>query len=155
MRFAILTISDRSSRGERPDASGPALARLVNEQGWQVVRQTVVPDDFERIRQTLAAWADSSEADREAVDVILTSGGTGFSPRDITPEACARAGGGHAGCQPADHAACHAVSRHRWNPPADADRQPTGQSQGRGRESGGDLAGSAACGINAPGRSQV
>jgi molybdopterin adenylyltransferase len=87
MRFAILTISDRSSRGERPDASGPALARLVNEQGWQVVRQTVVPDDFERIRQTLAAWADSSEADREAVDVILTSGGTGFSPRDITPEA--------------------------------------------------------------------
>jgi molybdopterin adenylyltransferase len=87
IRFAILTISDRSSRGERPDASGPALAHLVSEQGWQVVQQAVVPDDFERIQQILITWADSDEADREAVDVILTSGGTGFSPRDVTPEA--------------------------------------------------------------------
>ena len=87
IRFAILTISDRSSRGERADTSGPALAQKVAEQGWQVLLQSVVPDEFERIRDTLAAWADQSQANSSAVDVILTTGGTGFSPRDVTPEA--------------------------------------------------------------------
>ena len=87
IRFAILTISDRSSRGERPDTSGPALARRVAENGWQVVQQAVLPDDFNLIRETLAAWADLDEAGTRAVDVILTTGGTGFSPRDVTPEA--------------------------------------------------------------------
>jgi molybdenum cofactor synthesis domain-containing protein len=87
IRFAILTISDRSSRGERPDASGPALARLVAENGWQVVQQAVVADDFDQIRAILAAWADQGSTGSNAVDVILTTGGTGFSPRDVTPEA--------------------------------------------------------------------
>jgi molybdopterin adenylyltransferase len=87
IRFAILTISDRSSRGERTDTSGPALTRLVVENGWQVTQQAVVPDDFNLIRETLAAWADQSETGSSAVDVILTTGGTGFSPRDVTPEA--------------------------------------------------------------------
>lgn len=87
IRFAILTISDRSARGERPDASGPALARLVAANGWQVVFQAVTPDDFNAIRTTLAAWADQGAPGSSAVDVILTTGGTGFTTRDVTPEA--------------------------------------------------------------------
>ena len=82
MRFAILTISDRSSRGERPDASGPALVDLVKDQGWQIVRQEIVPDEIDAIKDKLQSWSDSGE-----VDVILTTGGTGFAPRDVTPEA--------------------------------------------------------------------
>ncbi|MEW5829148.1 MAG: MogA/MoaB family molybdenum cofactor biosynthesis protein [Chloroflexota bacterium] len=82
LRFGILTASDRSARGERPDASGPALVELIELQGWQVTRQMVLPDDLRELRQTLIEWADES-----ALDVILTTGGTGFSPRDVTPEA--------------------------------------------------------------------
>ena len=82
IRFGILTLSDRSSRGERADASGPALASLIQAEGWSIVKQSILPDDEASIREVLASWADSSE-----VDVILTTGGTGFSPRDVTPEA--------------------------------------------------------------------
>ena len=82
LRFGILTASDRSARGERPDASGPALSRLIQEQGWSVNRQALLPDDLSAIRDLLASWADGGE-----LDVILTTGGTGFSPRDVTPEA--------------------------------------------------------------------
>jgi molybdenum cofactor synthesis domain-containing protein len=82
MRLGILTVSDRSASGERPDASGPALEAVVSAQGWQVIQKTVVPDNLLEIKQVLAAWADSSN-----MDVILTTGGTGFSPRDVTPEA--------------------------------------------------------------------
>jgi molybdenum cofactor synthesis domain-containing protein len=82
LRFGILTASDRSSRGEREDASGPALVRLVQEQGWSVERQAVLPDEQIAIRDLLISWADSGD-----LDVILTTGGTGFSPRDVTPEA--------------------------------------------------------------------
>ena len=82
LRIGILTVSDRSSRGERPDASGPALEAAVIAQGWTVVKQAAVPDDRAAIQETLSGWADSGQ-----VDVILTTGGTGFSPRDVTPEA--------------------------------------------------------------------
>jgi molybdopterin adenylyltransferase len=82
LRIAICTVSDRASRGERPDASGPALAELVTAKGWEVTRQTIVPDDREIIAATLTAWADLDDA-----DIILTTGGTGFAPRDVTPEA--------------------------------------------------------------------
>jgi len=82
IRFGILTLSDRSSQGEREDASGPALARLILAEGWSVVKQQILPDDESAIRQLLIEWADSNE-----LDVILTTGGTGFSPRDVTPEA--------------------------------------------------------------------
>ena len=81
-RIAILIVSDRSSRGERPDTSGPALAELIQLQGWQVVRQEIVPDEMNAIQDTLKAWSDLDEA-----DVILATGGTGFAPRDVTPEA--------------------------------------------------------------------
>ena len=82
MRFGILTVSDRSSRGERPDASGPALQQAIVAQDWQVLRMQIVPDDFSVIRQALLDWSESGD-----LDVILTTGGTGFSPRDVTPEA--------------------------------------------------------------------
>lgn len=82
LRIGILTVSDRSARGERPDASGPALEQEIEGQGWQVKRKTIVPDDLEAIRNLLVSWADAGE-----LDLILTTGGTGFSPRDVTPEA--------------------------------------------------------------------
>jgi molybdopterin adenylyltransferase len=82
IRFGILTLSDRSSRGEREDLSGPALTRLIQAEGWSIVKQSLLPDDESAIRQILIEWTDGNE-----VDVILTTGGTGFAPRDVTPEA--------------------------------------------------------------------
>ena len=82
LRFGILTLSDRSSRGERPDSSGPALVSLIQAEGWSVVKQSLLPDHEAAIREMLISWADDGE-----MDVILTTGGTGFSPRDVTPEA--------------------------------------------------------------------
>lgn len=82
MKFAILTVSDRSSRGEREDLSGPALQELIETSKSRVVMTAIVPDEMELIQQKLISWSDS-----DGVDVILTSGGTGFAARDITPEA--------------------------------------------------------------------
>jgi len=82
IRVAILTISDRSASSERPDASGPVLAKAVQEQGWQVVHQDILPDDLQSLIKRLISWADSGDC-----DIILTTGGTGFSRRDLTPEA--------------------------------------------------------------------
>ena len=82
LRFGILTVSDRSSRGERSDLSGPTLEELVTSQGWSVARTAIVPDDMEVLRETLSTWADEG-----GLDIILTTGGTGFAPRDVTPEA--------------------------------------------------------------------
>jgi molybdopterin adenylyltransferase len=82
IRYGILTLSDRSARGERPDTSAPQLAKLIQAESWSVVRQALLPDEESAIREILISWADSGE-----IDVILTTGGTGFSPRDVTPEA--------------------------------------------------------------------
>jgi molybdopterin adenylyltransferase len=82
LRIAILVVSDRSANGERIDLSGPVIARVCLDQGWQVVRQMIVPDEIEAIQINLKEWADSGD-----IDIILTSGGTGIAPRDITPEA--------------------------------------------------------------------
>ena len=82
INIGILTLSDRSARGERPDISGPALVEAVQKQGWEVKRQEILPDDALTLRDKLVNWTD-----RRDLDVILTTGGTGFSPRDITPEA--------------------------------------------------------------------
>jgi len=82
LKTAILTISDRSSRGEREDRSGPALQKAVESQGWEVSGMEIIPDEKAVIQQHLIRWADSGEH-----EVILTTGGTGFSPRDVTPEA--------------------------------------------------------------------
>ena len=82
LRFGILTLSDRSSRGERADSSGPALAALIQAEGWSVTKQSLLPDEESAIRAILSEWADGGD-----LDVILTTGGTGFAPRDVTPEA--------------------------------------------------------------------
>ena len=82
LRFGILTASDRTARGERPDISGPALVELIVAQGWKVMRQVVLPDDLNILREMLITWSDRGD-----LDIILTTGGTGFSPRDVTPEA--------------------------------------------------------------------
>ena len=82
MNFAVLTISDRSARGDREDLSGPALVNLIEENGDNIVFKKIIPDDKKMIVETLSALV--SDAD---IDVILTTGGTGVAPRDVTPEA--------------------------------------------------------------------
>lgn len=82
IRAAVWTISDSSHRGEREDRSGPAVRRRVEEMGWRVAAAGVLPDEVDAIREALAGQAASGE-----VDVILTTGGTGVAPRDVTPEA--------------------------------------------------------------------
>jgi molybdopterin adenylyltransferase len=84
IRVGILTVSDRSARGERDDASGPALAQaLLLHLPEAVVEVTgIAPDDLAEISGTLAHWADDLR-----LDLVLTTGGTGFAPRDVTPEA--------------------------------------------------------------------
>ncbi len=81
-RVAILTISDAGSRGERADGSGDTIAAWVTAKGYQLTERTLVPDDTARIAAVLTAWADNDQA-----DLILTTGGTGLTPRDVTPEA--------------------------------------------------------------------
>jgi molybdopterin adenylyltransferase len=82
MRVAILTISDSAAKGEREDASGPAVVALCRGLGWEIVETLILRDDPAAIRKQLRNIADSSHA-----DVILTTGGTGIGPRDNTPEA--------------------------------------------------------------------
>jgi len=82
MNVAILTVSDAGAAGTRRDESGPAVAQMVKGAGFPVVRTAVVPDDRERIQGALCRWADD-----EGVDLVLTTGGTGLGPRDVTPEA--------------------------------------------------------------------
>ena len=84
MRAAILTLSDKGSRGEREDESGPALVAWLAERGVMTVITGMIADEFDQIVATLSQWADSDRA-----DLILTTGGTGLSPRDCTPEATA------------------------------------------------------------------
>lgn len=85
IRAAVLTLSDKGARGERVDQSGPALAAWLAERGVEIVHSQVIPDEFDRIVELLTEWAD-----RDLADLILTTGGTGVSPRDVTPEATLR-----------------------------------------------------------------
>ena len=80
-RALVVTVSDRSSRGERPDTSGPLLAELVGALGFDVAPVVVVPDEVPAVQDALR------RAVAEAYDVVLTTGGTGLAPRDVTPEA--------------------------------------------------------------------
>lgn len=82
IKLAILTISDRSFRGERIDLSGPALANFAKKNKWVVSYQGIVPDEKNEIRQVLLQCSD-----RNDIDIIVTTGGTGIAPRDVTPEA--------------------------------------------------------------------
>ena len=79
---AVVTVSDRSFRGERPDGAGPAAAEMLKDAGYQVTETVIVPDEQEEIQTALIRLADGKD-----IALIVTSGGTGFSPRDVTPEA--------------------------------------------------------------------
>ena len=81
---AVVTVSDRSFRGERPDGSGPVVRELLEKAGYRVVRLALVPDERREIEEVLTVLAD-----REDVALVVTTGGTGFAPRDVTPEATA------------------------------------------------------------------
>jgi len=81
MKVGILTVSDKGARGEREDRSGPAIREMMEAAGGEIVRSKIVADEQDEIRAALIDWSD------EELDLILTTGGTGFSPRDWTPEA--------------------------------------------------------------------
>jgi molybdenum cofactor synthesis domain-containing protein len=82
MRIAILTISDACSRGERKDESGEVIAAWATKRGATIAARSLVPDETLDIVRTVSAWCDKDEA-----DLVLTTGGTGLAPRDVTPEA--------------------------------------------------------------------
>lgn len=82
IHVAIITISDRSFRGERPDLSGPAIAEALPSEHYLITTQRIVPDERDQIAALLREVADQGKA-----DVIFTTGGTGLAPRDVTPEA--------------------------------------------------------------------
>ncbi|MDP2720200.1 MAG: MogA/MoaB family molybdenum cofactor biosynthesis protein [Dehalococcoidia bacterium] len=80
--IGVLTVSDKGARGERTDESGPAIREILESIGGKMIEYAVVPDERIIISATLSRWADTGN-----LDIILTSGGTGLSPRDFTPEA--------------------------------------------------------------------
>lgn len=81
IRVAILTISDRSAKGERADSTGPALITEITKANWLIAQTEIIPDDIDLIQQKLINMCSGD------IDIIFTAGGTGFSPRDVTPEA--------------------------------------------------------------------
>ena len=83
-KAAVITVSDKGFRGERDDTSGPALQEMLRTQGWEVVYTAMVPDEKDSIQNELRICCDEKQ-----IALVLTTGGTGFSPRDITPEATA------------------------------------------------------------------
>ncbi len=78
----ILTISDKGSRGERVDLSGQTAEQILNKKGYQVIEKNIIPDSLSYIKDTLTDWVDNKK-----LDLIITSGGTGLSPTDVTPQA--------------------------------------------------------------------
>jgi len=144
IQVAVLTVSDRSARGDRPDASGPVIAQFVRDVlKWTVAQTAVVPDDAAAICSALTEWCDDAQA-----NLIFTTGGTGFAPRDVTPEATRAIIDREA----PGLAACHVVARGvRYSRPH-LDRQPARLAQSLPRKPGDDRAGAAARDAVARGR---
>lgn len=82
LRVAVLTVSDAGTRGERPDTSGDRIAEWIARHGWVAAARALVPDETVAIAGAIASWCDAGTA-----DVVLTTGGTGLTARDVTPEA--------------------------------------------------------------------
>lgn len=85
IRAGVLTISDKGSQGLRKDESGNVVVRILEDQGYSVLKKEIIPDDLRQIEDTLIAWVD-----RDHLSLIVTTGGTGLSPRDVTPQAMAK-----------------------------------------------------------------
>ncbi len=81
-RVGVLTTSDKGSRGLRKDESGDIVATMLEEQGFSVINRKIIPDDRQQIIDTLETWVD-----KDGLSLIVTSGGTGLSPTDVTPQA--------------------------------------------------------------------
>ena len=81
IRAVVVTVSDRGARGERVDGSGPEIVGMLQAAGMEIVGRSIVPDEKADIRRILVEWSDEKRA-----DLILTTGGTGVSPRDVTPD---------------------------------------------------------------------
>lgn len=82
LKAGVITVSDKGSRGERVDESGPEITRILETMDIQVCRRTIIPDELTIIADTLREYADDNN-----LDLVVTTGGTGVSPRDVTPEA--------------------------------------------------------------------
>lgn len=82
IKSGVLTISDKGSKGERKDESGELVVRMLEEQGFSVLKKKIVPDDREQITDMLVAWVENDQ-----LSLIITTGGTGLSPTDVTPQA--------------------------------------------------------------------
>lgn len=82
MKVGVLTVSDRRARGEGEDEGGPLVEKMVTDAGGEIVARDVVADERDHIEARLRGWSNSGD-----VDVIITTGGTGLGPRDVTPEA--------------------------------------------------------------------
>ena len=115
-RVAVITLSDKGARGEREDVSGQVIEDMVKEAGYKVVSRQLLSDDRQGLTDALISLCDSNTA-----ELILTTGGTGFSSRDNAPEATL--------------AACDALPCGQRHPQKDADRQSARQPQSRQRKS--------------------
>jgi molybdopterin adenylyltransferase len=83
VRVGVLTISDRAFAGQYTDEAGPIIKAMVKEHlGWEIAEQAVAPDEIDQIQQVVIRWVDDAH-----LNLIVTTGGTGFAPRDVTPEA--------------------------------------------------------------------
>jgi len=82
IKAGVLTISDKGFKGQRKDESGPLVADILTKAGYTVERQSIVPDYYEKIAECLIEWVD-----KDGLSIIVTTGGTGVSPTDVTPEA--------------------------------------------------------------------
>ena len=154
-KAAVVTLSDKGYAGEREDKSGPLVREMIGAAGYDVQEMILLPDDHEEIKKCLLRLCDEDK-----MDIVFTTGGTGFAPRDCTPEAtlavadrgcggpeCAGDRGGHAGGVHEDHAEGHAEQRRIRDPGTDADHQSAGQPEGGAGESGShpSLTGSRTC----------
>ena len=131
-RAVVITVSDRGARGERKDGSGPEVAGILQAIGMEIVGRQIIPDEKELIRRALIEWSEEGKA-----DLIVTTGGTGVSPRDVTPDATREVGGkrdpgdggSNAPSEPDRHPLCDDLPRHGRHPGTDPDHQPPGKPE--------------------------
>ena len=130
LRAAVITLSDKGSRGERQDKSGPLIVEMLTAAGYVVEETMILPDEAKALKAQLIRMADGRQ-----VNLVLTTGGTGFSPRDITPQR-PRHCRSYALSQPEHPPARDAEPRRQRAARQDPDRQPAGQPQGGAGEFG-------------------